>query len=1772
MKKLIALFLTLIMLLTMMPMSALAAEANSARLVADSVDTSAGERFNVDIMLENNPGIVSANISIAFDDGLTLVGAKNGSTFPSHMSYIPPRQLSTVGKIIGICNFAWAGTDISDNEIKDGVILTLTFEASADAQVGDSFNITVSSSSKDIVDRDLNEVDLPTAKSVVTITDYTPGDVNEDGAVSMMDTVMISRYIVDGQTTDPNGYNIEINENAADVNDDDSISMMDVVMVSRYIVDGCKTDPNGYNIELKHKTKKCAHSLTYYSANEATCEEDGNKEYWYCALCDKYFVDYLAKTLISQSDTVIKATGHQIITIPGYPAEPGKEGLTDGEKCSVCGKVTKEQDVIPALEVKEYSIKYYPYNNDGYLQNVGVENSNPQKFSCNSTLKLKNLKVDGYVFDGWYDAEGKSGQLVREIPAGSVGDGETIELYAKWSLKEYEVIFDSPDVPVESITFTVNKRVPLKNIELQGYTFMGWSVKDTVINPVDGSVFSDDGKVITEIPIGTADDVVVHANWTSNRNLTRPVSKLGDPLFVEDMDNNQLLFTYKIGTIENVPLYTIANLPNSAGLTWEIESDVTKSVDAKTAQTISNTVANATHTTASVTLESDWNQVSTATEETGSENAKTHGQIDETGTVTGQQWYVSNSKGGAFSTTTSSGGSNSTSSKITDNASWGLENSDKSQISSSKTDTHSTELSASLTESQKDTFNWKLNGSIGGGKEASVGGNVGADVEGVGSAGVSAGAKKNSNWNIGGEVGGSTEKSYSATVSGSIVDTKSATVAAAREKGVTATLNGSVGSETNTVNESHYDTSATSSSNWNTTEGYEKSETVSKNQTVSDSISELIYNKYGISSSSSTGGSDSKTESTGRTDEVQNQYASTVEYSTSEITTQKQTLTNQGSGYGYYRVVQAATAHVFAVVGFDIATQSFYTSTYTVVDNDSAKVFVDHSRKSSSFNDCENGVLPFEIPFDLYKFTSRVMMRSSGLKINYETGIVERYEGSGSNVVIPEYAVDYNSSTKKYTVTKVTGIAPDAFRGKNLTGIILPDYITEIPDNAFENCLNLESFVSYGVTKIGANAFKNCTSLKHYSVDRFVTQLGNNAFENVDSIDIEAANSDVVDAALASGAKSITLDLSKVEDTLDNKIISVGEIDHFALLSDGKEYRNLQIKSDAKETVIGNMVLKENIDTPINISSEKVDLNSVTVSGAPGFAMILTGHEINLTLDGVNSMNSNSSSVILSRSVVITEQNDGSVGKLNVKGNVLICGNEVIGKEFLNVSDGEIKYNITEEEFNAYLTSSKVTFDANGGSVSDGSKTVYYGQTYGAMPIPTKANYGFDGWYTEPSGGTRITESTLVTALVNQTLYAHWIANKFNLTYNANGGTVASDSKELNFGDSLGELPTPTRDYYNFLGWFTTPEETETEKGEQVFETTTPMQAKDLTIYARWTQNNISGWVLASDVPEDAEIVNRKYSYTQRSYSQSGSSSMEGWVKYDTKRTSWGGTQGPVYSDPSNGSRNVWSESYISGYGSTYYWHFYKYGYSALDYSYSGPSGGRTYFDVKLDYYPSNSSQRPVSKDGSTFKWYAEGTSKWAAVYYASEGNETDYNKPIYATRWYYQDPVYTYYYYKDEAKEAANNPTGDNISNIIEWVQYRSRTNSEIEPSGAVYNGHVYKLITCQDPLSWSVAKAYCEHAGGYLATITSAEEQNVVSGLGTVHAWLGGYRTSNDNFAWITGEAFNYSNWIDGEPNNGGGTENCIGIYPDHGWNDYSETTTSVSSFVLEYELPKT
>jgi hypothetical protein len=130
--------------------------------------------------------------------------------------------------------------------------------------------------------------------------------------------------------------------------------------------------------------------------------------------------------------------------------------------------------------------------------------------------------------------------------------------------------------------------------------------------------------------------------------------------------------------------------------------------------------------------------------------------------------------------------------------------------------------------------------------------------------------------------------------------------------------------------------------------------------------------------------------------------------------------------------------------------------------------------------------------------------------------------------------------------------------------------------------------------------------------------------------------------------------------------------------------------------------------------------------------------------------------------------------------------------------------------------------------------------------------------------------------------------------------------------------------------------------------------------------------------------------------------------------------------------------------------------------------------------------------------------------------------------------------------------------------------------------NGHYYELVV--DQVVWTEAQTAAEAKGGYLATLTSAAENdwvyhNIVAPLFTsphsnLQAWLGGFTTNPNQsttdpnaWAWVTGELWDWTNWAPGEPN-GDSTGLTINRFANHQWNDEGSWLQNVGGYVVEYE----
>ncbi|MDR1778991.1 MAG: GBS Bsp-like repeat-containing protein [Clostridiales Family XIII bacterium] len=154
-----------------------------------------------------------------------------------------------------------------------------------------------------------------------------------------------------------------------------------------------------------------------------------------------------------------------------------------------------------------------------------------------------------------------------------------------------------------------------------------------------------------------------------------------------------------------------------------------------------------------------------------------------------------------------------------------------------------------------------------------------------------------------------------------------------------------------------------------------------------------------------------------------------------------------------------------------------------------------------------------------------------------------------------------------------------------------------------------------------------------------------------------------------------------------------------------------------------------------------------------------------------------------------------------------------------------------------------VTFNANGGTtLSMASKTAYYGAAYGTLATTSRTGYTFDGWYTAASGGTKVTSTTKYTAVGNSTLYAHWKANNYTVTFNSNGGITPHSTVTQTYGQPYVLPADPVRTGYTFTGWYTAAS-----GGTKVTSATTYTLTTGSTLYAHWDTGNVVTSTLSAD-------------------------------------------------------------------------------------------------------------------------------------------------------------------------------------------------------------------------------------------------------------------------------------------------------------------------------------
>jgi uncharacterized repeat protein (TIGR02543 family) len=1471
-RSVIAVLLAVVLLLSAIPI-ATASAASTMTITVSTKNAMAGQTVDIDVMITGNPGVAAISLDVDYDKtNLELQGFVYNEEALAGASTTPYNASASVP-----CLFMVNGTQNINGDFR---FATLTFKVKETAPNNIAAPITLSYDPDNIYDITEENIDCTVINGAINIIACVPGDINGDEKVNSKDVSRLMQYHAH--------WDVEVNEPALDTNGDGKLNSKDVTRLMQYLAH--------WDVVLYPIIPRPQDGLTAVSAKAPACEEEGNIAYWYDSASGKYYRDANGTEEISLGDTVIPATGHTVVIDPAVPATYESTGLTEGSHCAVCNKVLVPQEPYGPLVQNQYLIDYYIAGNDAYLASLAIQNPNPTYYTTDRGVDwLEDLIVPGYVFEGWFDGQGSAASRVTTIPAGTA---RNIKLYAKWTKEVYTITFDNSSMLLPSSTkqYTVDQKVTLDKPSVDRYVFLGWT--------------TDSDELVSEIQPGTTGNFTLHSNWTSKRNLAKPVANLAAPIIIEDTIEGKMLFTYEIGQVENVPLYTIKNLPSAGGVVSVYTETTTRGISTTDAETVAKAIDHITTDSTSWTLSEDWNET-THIEDSVLEE---HG-YDRT---TGQSFGKTSSN--TFTLTTNE--YDNTVVKANEGSVATTTQYNTKDVDARETWESKASLSVSDTESVKYT------------DSASVSAEVG-----VGYGPISA------------KMGASME------TSSEISSTSTAGAAAETTIAHENTAHTKTGTDTVTVADNTKTT--TSDKGWSKNSSSSSTNTSSFTQYEEETLSERIAKQYTYGQSYAKGGSNSSSADSSTSTGESNQYATTFTYFNSEETTEGVSYTLSGESDGSYRLVRAGIVHVFAVVIYDIANAQYSVATYSVLD-DETYTYIDYSATSAAkFNDNENGVLPFEIPYFVNDYVNGRIVATEGLGFDESKLSTGQYEGTYTSVVVPEFiSVDNQDTTRSAYAIRYLDAA--TFSGNSaIKSVALSNFIREIPASAFAGCSSLQFVLGSEIRSIGDNAFDGCVNLGPFKISSTIESIGENAFRGVDTIVVTASNKDVVLGAINSGAKKITINISAIAEEMSNTTLVIPDtVEYFELQGGRNVFSGLKVKSYAGTTVLNGITITDSVGIPLEISSESITLNQMMVS-SPSFVMLLSGNAPTVSLYGTSKLVSASNNAVVCRNTTFNRINSNVSSKVEITGDLLYYGS-------LN---------------NLAL----VSFPERGALV----------------PISASD-------------------------------FEKYIKGVFTVTFDANGGVLNGEASKEIFADSVfGELPEPSREGFEFIGWY--------DGDTQITANSKFTDLEDITLRARWK----SGWVAASSAPEGTDIDGEKWTYDLTSYTTSSSSSLSGWTQYDSSWvwSDYGSWTGWSRTNPGNSTetRQVESKTVTdqAAYTSYKYWIYRTsdgYGYGTQGYN-TGSHGSCTIYDeININYQLDcvNSSLGLYGYyDSSKFshsydnQWFYSGSTYHSAVTH---------------TEWRYRDrsKIYTYYYKKVENKEAAYDPTGQtNVSNVQKMVKY---------------------------------------------------------------------------------------------------------------------------------------
>lgn len=203
-----------------------------------SADAVVGETVTIPVSITKNPGIISLKLAVNYDAAVLELVSVEGGDFGSTEGEVPGLSFGPMESNPFMIN--WIDPLSQTNNVDIGTIAYLTFKVKEDAAEG-STDLSITFNPNDVFDFGSENVEFTTVDGAINVTSAIvppanmPGDVNGDGKVNVRDLGVMQQYI--------NGWNVNIDLDAADVNDDGKVNVRDLGLMQQSI--------NGWDVILK---------------------------------------------------------------------------------------------------------------------------------------------------------------------------------------------------------------------------------------------------------------------------------------------------------------------------------------------------------------------------------------------------------------------------------------------------------------------------------------------------------------------------------------------------------------------------------------------------------------------------------------------------------------------------------------------------------------------------------------------------------------------------------------------------------------------------------------------------------------------------------------------------------------------------------------------------------------------------------------------------------------------------------------------------------------------------------------------------------------------------------------------------------------------------------------------------------------------------------------------------------------------------------------------------------------------------------------------------------------------------------------------------------------------------------------------------------------------------------------------------------------------------------------------------------------------------------